>query len=519
MKKEKKTSAEKKQEKILRKMNPDFKVNMKAKKTKLSLNTITTISIAVAICLVIVLNILVSVLVEKYPNIEIDLTSNKTYNLQDDTVEYLSQNTTDIDIYILRDKDTFLNALGGYGTAYFIQADKLIRKMAAVSDHISYEYIDTTANPTFTANYTNIDWNSTTQGYLILVDAGEGNYTTLTIEDCFTFDETYSSTYGAYYFTSTTIEQAISTAILSLTSGDIVNVKYVTDTGQEESYYSSLNTLLKQNAYGVESISINTEEIGDDTDILCFIAPTVDLSEAVVEKLENWLYNDGAYGKNIIYFAHYEDVDTPNLDTLLEQYGLKISDGIAFTTSSSYYYNSYYTFMTEYVDDAYTTTLKNSNVPVIADYSKGVEVVDENVASVLLNVPSSAGILPFDGAETVDDLDQYITADGADVAAIGTKSNGDGASSNIAVFGSANMVINYLSGTYCNNSNYIVNLCNTITNRGDMGITITSASADDGVIEAVNAATKNVYYVLFIGVIPGIIIIAGIIVFVRRRFR
>lgn len=493
------------------------KTSEKRKNKKLSFHALSTISIVVALCLVVLINIFINVLVTKYPNVEIDLTSSQTYKLQDDTIEYLSQNTTPIDIYILQDKTTFINALGGVNTIHFVQADKLIRKMAATNKNISYKYMDISENPTFVSKYPNINWNSS-MSHLILVDAGDNNYTTLTLDDCFTYDEEQSSYYGAYYFTGTTIEQAITSAVLTLTSSDKVIVNYITGCGQEDSYYTYLNTLLKANAYELEEVSVATGKLNKDASIAVLFAPTVDLSEDSISMVDEWLTNDGAYGKTLIYFPHYQKFDTPNLDALLEQYGMKISDGLAFTTSTDYYINNTaYSFITDYASDIYTATLKNPSVPVVMDGARGIEVLDDNMVNVMLNVPSGAGVVPYD--TDASSLDDFITADGVNVAAIGTKTNDENVSSNIAVFGSGNMISNsYLSNSYCNNANYIVNLCNTVTNRGDMGITITSASAESEAIEMVADGQKTIYYTLFVGIIPVIVLIIGIVIFIRRRF-
>lgn len=501
-------------------MKKEKKVKSTPLSRKFSFRTLSIISIAVALAITILLNVFIQLIVEKYPNTKIDLTSTNTYTLQDDTINYLTQNTTPIDIYVLCEETVFENALGGYDEGHcFIQAKNLLDKMVSVNDKIySLEYINTTKDPTFTSQYSNIDWTSTNQNNLILIDAGDDNYTTLTMEECFTYDSDYLSYEGVYYFTNTNIEQAIVTGILTLTTDDKVEVNYITGAGQEVSYYNSVVTLLKQNAYEVNEVSIYTDDLSEDASIAILWAPTVDLSEEAVEKIDAWLNNNGAYGRTLIYFPHYEQVKTPNLDALFAQYGMKISDGLAFTTNSSYYYGQYDIFMVDYTSDVYTASLKNPNVPVLFAYSRGVEVLDENVATTILNVPSGAGVYPYD-AES-DDITDYIDADGVDVAAVGTKTNDESVSSNIAIFGSGNMILSaYISEPYVNNANYIVNFCNTVTNRGDMGIVISSSSTNTGSIEMLPTSTKIVYYVLFVGVIPGLVLVAGVVVFIRRRFK
>ena len=73
--------------------------------------------------------------------------------------------------------------------------------------------------------------------------------------------------------------------------------------------------------------------------------------------------------------------------------------------------------------------------------------------------------------------------------------------------------------TSYNNANYIVNFCNTVTNRGDMGITIKSAGTDEKELGVTNASTVIAVGTIFIGVIPVIILIIGLVVFIRRRIK
>ena len=87
---------------------------------------------AVFICIIILVNVLAGVLVENFPNLKIDMTSTQAYQLQKDTVEYLSQIDKDITIYVLADEDSFKGGFGFSGTNadYIKQGYKLLKKMA-----------------------------------------------------------------------------------------------------------------------------------------------------------------------------------------------------------------------------------------------------------------------------------------------------------------------------------------------------------------------------------------------------
>jgi ABC-2 type transport system permease protein len=202
---------------------------------------------------------------------------------------------------------------------------------------------------------------------------------------------------------------------------------------------------------------------------------------------------------------------------------MKVTDGIAFCQSSSYYINSYYTFLTDYDSDIYTATLKNSDVPTVVGTARPVEITNEDMAVSMLKVDSSVGVLPFDidsdSIQSQSDIEKYME-DSINLACVGTKTNDDEASSNVAVFGSYYMFTSsFLSTTSFNNANYIVNFCNTVTDRGDMGITITTAEANIPELGTITDSTVSAMYFIFIGAVPVIILLIGLLVFIRRRNR
>lgn len=479
---------------------------------------------AIAMVLVILVNVATGLLTARFPDMQIDLTAAGTYRLQEDTVEYLNQLDSDITVYILSNKKTFLSGLNAYGgTNYFVQAERLLTKADAASDKLTIKYIDLSDNPTFSSQYPDIDWSSTTDAYLMLVVSGD-NYTALTLEDCFTYDEQYYS-YGYYYWTGSQIEQALVTGMLDVTTGEKVKVEFLIGSGQDENIYGDLKSLLKKNAYEVSDVNLTTGELSEDTKIAVMYGPTVDLSEEAADKLTKWLNNDGDYGRSLIYLPIDQELETPNIDTLISEYGMEIENGLAFTTSSNYAMNSPYMFLTDYSDDGtYTETLKNATIPAVTYNAKAITITDDSVASPLLSITESAGIMPYDfdtqQIETEADLQQFMQPDGVNIAAIGKKTNSDEVSSNVVIFGSYSMLYQeFLSYTTYNNANYVVNLCNTLVNRGDMGITITSAASENQSLGIVDSSTVIAMGIIFIGVIPLVILLIGLFMFIRRRNR
>ena len=490
-----------------------FLTSRKAKK-----GSVAVIILAAFLAIIILVNIVTGLLVQRFPNLQFDMTSSGTYQLQKETVDYLKQLDQDVTIYVMVSEKTFKSGMNAYsGAQYFVQANELLKKMAAASKHLTLKYIDLSANPTFTSKYDKVDWNSENANNLILVESGD-NYTALTLDECFTTDTSseYYQYYGYNVYTSTTIEQAVVTGILEVTTGEKTGVDFITGSGENKEAYSALVTLLKQNAYDVKEINLLTEKLRADSKIAVLYAPTVDLTDDSAKKLEKWLDNNGKLGRNLIYIPINEEVKTPNIDALLKKYGMTVSNGLAYCTNSKYIISDYYTFITDYTDETYTKGLKNSDIPVVVNFSRDVEILNKDTASSLLSVKDGAGVLPFDSPKNPK-AEDYLKKDGINAAAIGTIKGEDDNKSNVVIFGSPIMFLSSYLETSYNNADYIVNLCNTITERGDLGISITSAKQDDGQLGTVTAATTTIVGIIFIGAIPLIVLLIGLIVFIRRR--
>lgn len=488
-----------------------FKKFMKSRKAKHG--TVAMAITALVIVMVIVLNIIIGLLVNRFPDLELDLTSNNSFALQDDTIDYVSHLNDDVTVYILMEKDKFESQ----GT-YFVQAQKMLNKMASKSDgKMKIKYVDLTSNPSFTSNYPNVDWQSSSANNIVLVESGK-QYKVLTLTDCFEYDEQTYNYYGTYSFTGTKIEQAVVTAILNVTTDDKVVVDMIK--GNNEQDYSSLKSLLENNAYQVNEVSLATGDFDKDAKVAIMYAPSVDLDEKIVEKLSTWLSNDGKYGRSLIYVPTADMGEMPNLDDFLKEWGMSIDRGYVFETDETALVNanSPYAFTVSY-GDYYKDNLKNSKIPVVVSESHAVNITDENTAHALLKTTNKAGVLPIDADKSWDYKDA-ITGNGENVAAEGVMTNEDKKSSRVVVFGSyvmfSDTIMQYNS---FNNSAYFMNVINTIADKEDVGITIESKSIDNTELGITDVATQNTMLVVFVIVIPIAILVAGFVFWLRRRNR
>lgn len=467
--------------------------------------------VAVVIALVVVLNIVVSLLVARFPNIVIDFTKDSSFALENDTVDYVSHIDKDITITVLTTEEKF-EASG----TYYIQANKLLEKMESASNgKIKLKYIDLSSNPSIAQQYPDADW--TKNSNMMIVECGD-QYRVLTVDDCFEYDQDYYATYGTYYVTSSLVEQGVVTAILNVTTEDKVVVDMIT--GNQEQDTTAIKTLLQNNAYQVNEISLATGDLNAEARFAILYAPSVDLDEGAVEKLSKWLDNDGKYGRNLIYVPTENNVETPNLDSLLNEWGMQVNQGYVYETSTNRLVSnsSPYIFTVDYTD-YYKTGLKNPNIPVVTLFARSVSLTDTSVSHALLTTSEASGIYPVDADESWS-YQEGVKGEALNIAAEGVKSNTDNSSSRVIVFGSFSMFTSdIMAYNSFNNSGYFMNMINTLADKDDAGITIEGKSMEDAELGITDATTKNAMFVVFVILVPVAVLVTGIVMWLRRRNR
>lgn len=475
--------------------------------------------VVIFIAAVVIVNMIAATLVEKVPALNIDTTGEERFSLTDDTLDFLSSLDREMTIYVLSSESDYLA-----GGDYFIQANTLFQAYANASDKINLEYIDLSSNPTFASNYPDEDL----AAYNLIIQSGN-DYEYIVESDMFEFDDEYLYYYNEYVITGSNVEEKITSAILNLTLDEKPKVTFITDITEED--YSAFKELLENNGFETDEVSPATGTVSEDTSVVVLFAPTVDLDSDFVDGLSDFLLNDGEYGKQLLYFPSYKLIPMPNIDSLLEEWGLAVELGYALENDTNYmapYGGYYYLFASQYANTTYTQNMSNTNLPFcfIEPIARAVSILDTSSASALLTTTEQGQVMY--SAETDDTASSTAledTPNGA-VAAIATKSlttEDDNTSdtetkeSNIIVIGSSIAVDStILSKSTYGNASYMLSLLNTVTGRGDVGITVETKTLD-GEELGITTAQINAINVVFVIIVPLLILIVGIVIFVKRR--
>ena len=254
---------------------------------------------------------------------DLDFTTKKLYSLSEQTEERLKNLEDEITIQLIN--------MGDY--SYVIE---YANKYQRASDKITVEEIDDLSSRLDLQ--TKYDIESTDN--LIVVKNGEKEKT-ITTSDLYTYD------YSTYESIDTT-EEAITNAIMEVTIDEKPHIYVLSgkNYAQPESSLSIIANKLIDEANEIDLLDILTEgSVPDDCDCLIITTLKQDLADLERDKILEYI-NKG--GKLLILTSqNVLDVDTPNFDKILEQYGITLGYGtIIEQDTSKMLYNTPYMIVT-----------------------------------------------------------------------------------------------------------------------------------------------------------------------------
>ena len=311
----------------------------KTKSLKISKKVNAIVLMAAAVAVFLLLNIIV----EQIP-LNFDTTVDGMYTLTETTKTVLKELEDTIYVYPLFDKLTAEADTGEGGKADLVKVLDLYDQ----SSKIKITYIDLDAEPTKLAS---IVGDTAAENYSdgdIVVKCGD---TVRRIDE----DDLYSKTQKTYnYFwtyyvtTGIQIETKLTSAIIKVTTGDDATIYYSTGFGEADiSNYSTIIEYLKNCGYEFAEIDFKLENtIPDNAVCIMFFGPTEDITDSVYDMLERWLYK----GHSAFFFMDIKDLDDEKenyiyddftyFGKLLANYGITlektlVEEGSAYALESS----------------------------------------------------------------------------------------------------------------------------------------------------------------------------------------
>lgn len=501
MKKEKKVK-EKKEKKVKVKKEKSPKKFFEIIKNKWLIKGTTTLLL---VAIIIACYALINYGVSKLKIEDIDCTEKKLYSLSDETKTKMKD----------LEKDVTIQLINMSNSSYVIE---YANKYPAVSKKINVEEIsDLSSRVDLQTKY-----NLSESDGLIVVKSGDKEKT-LTLNDLYTYDYSSSEQIDK-------TEEAITNAIVEVTLDVRPHIYILSGKAyyNTEQALSSVVTKLKDESNDIDYLDILTKgEVPADCNCLVITTLKQDLSELERDKILDYINNGGKI--LMLTSQNMLEDDTPNLDKILEQYGITLGYGSVFEQDSSKMLQNSPNIIISDVSASFMSKLDmqikmcliNAGKIQFADDDKLKEigVTYETVASTSDKAFVRTNFDINSTSRTNEDSEEGEAIVGANV----TKTISDDKKSQLIIYSNElfasdiQIPISTQYYTYAvqlyNNEDVILNSISHLTEREDtISIRKTNESEKYSVTDQEDVIIKTIIFV-----IPMIIILIGIGVWIFRR--
>ena len=489
-----------------------------SRKNKWKRGGMATAMSVVFVAIIVVINILVGLLTDRFPSLNMDLTAQKLNTLSDQAVEIAKGVTQDTTIYLIGSEDNYRNdrIYSSYGLEYS-QVANLAEKLREANSKISVQFIDPDTNPTFISAYPD---EALSTGK-VLVET-ERRHKVLTVADLFTVTQN-SSTYRTETYSK--VDSALASALEVVNMDKVPVITLATGHGEmlsSDLLTNFLNMLEAQN-FEVKEINLMTEEIPENTQIVMIPTPTTDYTEEEIAKLREYI-DDTTRPEQcaLLVTCHTTQGAMPKLSAFLEEWGIRVEEGVVAETDSSRVAlrNASYVLVdhTEELlnDNDYSYLVSPSSRPLTLLFSANGDVV---MTEALWTTADTAFVATEDMTEA--DLEGRPKSSQA-VACISRKRprvDGESTTRDVIVFGSSYVFLDDFMTSSFGDRSYISDLLSFSTGTDGSQVTVVTHQVQTNVLDvSASAGTVNM---LGLGVftigLPVLIMVIGLVVFLKRR--
>lgn len=480
--------------------------------------TLATVMTIVFIAAVVLVNVIATILLEKFP-LNIDLTKNQSFQMAEDSKDFLRGVDRDVSIKVFAQEEAFSN--GGF---YFVQALNTMKQCTQYNSQISLEFIDLEKNPQYGRDEYE-DANIATGSIIVESDL---RYKSLTVDDFFelSYDNYYYT--GQPDITESHAESALMSAIMYVTEADPVEIVVLTN--NQPIGADGLQDLLTQNNYSFTEINLLTQDIPTDADVVLIAAPKVDYTTAEIEKLEKFLNNDGKYSKKLVYLASYQQQSLPVLEGYLSNdWGLEIGSGIVYETDTANQYLAYmyggYLGGQSLTGNMFADDLDTGSVQVRAPFARPITLEfpesDSTITNTALITTTETCVLqPADADENWDpnseEKKSFTTAAASTRLKYEQGTNAE-LTSTVVVMGSTDFFTStFLSSPTVLNGDFTVQMFNDLSGKEETTLNIVPKTANTDTLD-ITQSTVNVVMILFVIVVPIAVFATGLVIWLKRR--
>ena len=458
----------------------------------------TMVMSVIFIAVVIVINMIVSTIPSKYS--EIDISSQKLYSIGDETKEMLKDLEKDVTIYQIAQSGSEDENIAN-----------LLKKYEDESKHIKVEQKDPVVNPKFVSQYTSDDLSANS----LIVVCGDRN-------KVIDYNNMYETSIDYQTYSSQTTgfdgEGQITSAIGYVTSENLP-VLYTVEGHGEKDMDSSVKEDIEKANMDIKSLNLLTEgTVPDDADCLFIDSPSTDFSsdekDAIIEYLEN--------GGKAMIFSDYTTEDMPNFDAILENYGVQRVDGVVFEGDNQHYAMQmpYYLVPTINSTDASSETA-SAGYYVLVPYAQGIKQLEDvrdtvKIESILTTSDQAYSKTDLN-SNTIEKEDGDVEGP-FDLGVSITESLDDDKETQIVYYSTSNLMDSQTNQMVSGgNEKLIMESLKWMTDTEESAsVSIPSKSLEVSYL-TITDYDAAFWKICTIALIPGIFLVIGFVVWIKRR--
>ena len=447
----------------------------------------------IVLAILVAVNVLFSVLPSKFT--QFDISAAQLYSLTSDTKVVATNLDKDVTIY-------WITQAGQESTVL----DKLLDRYQDLSDLITVVKKDPDIYPTFAQQYTD----ETVVNKSMVVECGDKSR-------YISYDDIYQVDTASYYTTGSVSqsfdgEGQITSAIDYVVSDELPKLYLLSGHGEVALSDTFSNELTRSNYETVEDFSLlNVDEIPEDCDALLINAPTSDISDEELTMLRDYVQGGG---KLLVLSGPQKEASLTNLDALLADYDVTVSDGIVVDTDREHYaFTAPYVLMPDIESSDITDPLTEESSHVIVPIAQGLTVGSNGSVTALLTTSDEAFSKAAGYAMTTYEKEDGDTDGPFTLAVSITDSTAEGK----IVWVASDYLLDDTYNSYSSGANLdlVMNGLSWMIGKND-AVSIRAKSLNNSYL-TISSSSATVLKVVMIGVIPVCFLLLGIDEVLRRR--
>ena len=330
----------------------------KERSIRLRYGTAAAVFAAAAVLLLIAVNVVFTLLVERY-NWKADMTSAGMYSLTEDSKRVLSSLEDEIDVRVFSTEDDF-----------FPELREIFSRCAALSrGMLRVEYLDPYLNDGMILDYAR-EGLQVGESDVVIEGAGRKK-----VYDPLEF---YEIDYDSYEITGFRAEQVLMSAVGYVTGDRLPTVVF--SVGHDETISRGLLQIFSNNNFQTEDAYLANGAVPETADILVIASPGTDYSPDELSALDDFLLRGG---KLMVFAAPSRSNPLPRLRGFLEEWGIRLTE-LTVLEPESHVLGNPLNLQTVYAEHPITDAFDDYRVFTVAPNARALEKTFESRGGVVV---------------------------------------------------------------------------------------------------------------------------------------